>query len=342
MKRKSIFVQIGCYRDKELNKTISDAIAKSSKNININFGVHNCYLTENEAIVRTKYASNSKILIKHSLAPNNLGIQRSRYFAHTFYDGEDYYVQIDAHMRFAKYWDEILINQHKYLKSCGLHKPLVTGVFQSYDYIGGKEYFSGDKQPRIFYFYEEHNNFANYYLPSQGVCIVDKGCTYTAGIGGAFIFTEGSFHKINPTKNINFINEEPTIAMRAFTHGFDLVADESFSVYHFSGYDMNGHERRNRAHLDFPELWRNIVDGSSRSEWKKMIDSWEIGPFGFGEERTLEEWSRFSRLNYVNKTVDSPWFWNLYVPNRENVLAEKNGDGWLHRFEQQCVASKWV
>ena len=103
----SIFVQIAAYQDYELPRTIIDCIKNSSKENTINFGVHLCYEQDNISVPDL-----SNIKFEKSMSPKNMGVGIGRNIANSFYDGEDYYLQIDSHMRFDPGWDKNLINDY--------------------------------------------------------------------------------------------------------------------------------------------------------------------------------------------------------------------------------------
>ena len=131
----SIFIQIPSYRDFELNKTIADAVNMASGTNFLSFGVHNCVLFDDEIEVKNDYPNWVEIKLETSIAPKNIGLQQSRYIANEFYDGEEYYLQIDSHMRFAKNWDTALIDGISKYQEMGISKPLITQYPPAYSYL---------------------------------------------------------------------------------------------------------------------------------------------------------------------------------------------------------------
>jgi len=125
----SVFIQIPSYHDYELGRTIRDAMNKSSGENQINFGVHLSYYKNND--INIPNLNNIKIEI--SKAPNNLGQGTSRHIANEFYDGEDYYLQIDSHTRFEEGWDKSLIENYNFYKDLGLN-PVISCYPGAYEY----------------------------------------------------------------------------------------------------------------------------------------------------------------------------------------------------------------
>lgn len=297
----SIFLQIPSYRDFELNKTISSAITNASGENKLSFGVHNCVLFDGEIEVNKESPKWVSIRSSTSVAPNNIGLQKSRYIANEFYEGEDYYFQIDSHMRFEKNWDVGLIDSVIEYQKMGLTKPLITQYPPPYTYDeNGKEIILGThrfSQSGI-WFGENKNQFKDTLIPTQTAKNFFDDCGFIKSVSGGMIFTLGEFSIIKPNPKIVFWGEEPLIAARAFTHGFDLVMPFRHSVYHL--YHSNqpfSRVRRHQVPQDFPKKWEEM-DIESKKEYKRIFSERIVGECAFGTERTLEDYEEFSGLNF--------------------------------------------
>lgn len=302
----SIFIQIPSYRDLELQKTIIDAVEQSSGKTYLHFGVHNCYMTDEEIQFDYPEFKNAKVSQVNSLAPQNIGLQLSRKIANNFYDGEDFYLQIDSHMRFIKNWDQHLIDLFLMYKYFGIKKPLITQYPSAYSYdknmkekyVPSREAKNNDYYPTRISFHENKLQFLNTRIPTQTAMSVNRYCAFTASVSGGFIFTEGSFNEITPNPKIAFWGEEPLIAARAFTNGFDLVVAHMDIVWHLyaSGQDQK-YVRRHHAWRDFPEIWPKL-DADSKMEYFRIMTEREIGRYALGSERSLDDYEQFAGLDF--------------------------------------------
>jgi len=194
----SIFVQIPAYRDWELSKTVEHAIQKASGNNKISFGIHNCVIFPGEVPIPKSTVDWAQIKYKESIAPKNIGVNKSRYIANEFYDGEDYYLQIDSHMRFSNNWDETLIVTINKYKELGISKPLITQYPPNYGYNDNFNETYDSVEPFIvtrISFHENHQQFKERLLPVQTAVAADGSCGYTASVSGGFIFTLGELLK---------------------------------------------------------------------------------------------------------------------------------------------------
>ena len=304
----SIFVQIPSYRDFELNKTIASAVTNASGLNKLSFGIHNCILFDGEIEVKKDYPKWVTVNSTTSLAPNNIGVNISRSIANEFYDGEDYYFQIDSHMRFVKDWDTTLIDGIIKYQNMGLLKPLITQYPPAYTYEddGTEKHYNSEPFYQCGIFFSENSQqFKDTLIPTQTSKVTSDNCGFIKSVSGANIFTVGEFSKIKPNPKIAFWGEEPLIAARAFTHGFDLVMPFTHSVCHlYDSQQLFTKVRRHHVWQDFPEIWK-VIDTESKQEYKRIFKERIVGEFEFGRERTLKEYEEFSGLDFSTGTVSS-------------------------------------
>lgn len=295
----SIFVQIPSYRDFEINKTIASAINNASANNYLHFGIHQCLLFDSEIVINKDYPDWIQIDSVDSIAPKNIGVLKSRYIANEFYDNEKYYFQIDAHTRFEKDWDMKAIEMINNFISLGINKPLMTSYPSSYWYLddGVTEVNSGYYPTKIL-FIQKLKQFKETLIPNNTAYPTNKYCGYTYSVSAGCIFTFGSFAKIKPNQKIAFWGEEPLIAARAFTHGFDLVTPPDHLISHLYAENKSFSKmRRHHVWNDFPKIW-NEMDAISKAEYRSIFIDRRIGDDALGTIRTLEEYEQFSGLNF--------------------------------------------
>jgi hypothetical protein len=295
----SIFVQIPSYHDYEIGRTVRDAIKNSSGENTINFGLHVSYYKNNDLNIPIL----DNVKFKISKAPDNLGQGTSRYIANKFYNGEDYYLQIDSHTRFEKNWDESLIKNYNFYKNLGL-KPAISCYPAAYEYgENGSVLLNNGSYVPYTDFVEDLSFENNCYIPHQkGVPNISNNI-FTRSVSGGSIFSDGSFASIKPNKNMYFYGEEILTAVRLYTHGYDLLLPQKQNLYHLY-YDASKREKNLRRQVgeDFPDLIKQI-DDNSKYELKKILDNRIIGPDALGSERTLEEYQIFAGINFIDKKI---------------------------------------
>lgn len=303
----SIFIQVPAYRDFELNKTIASAVNNASGLNKLSFGVHNCVLFDGEIEVKKEFPDWVNVRSVTSVAPKNIGVQKARYIANEFYDGEDYYFQIDSHMRFAKNWDTSLIDGINTYRDMGLHKPLITHYPPPYTYEndGTEKYnWSTPFSQGGIWFGENEQQFRDHLIPTQTGKTIHEYCGFIKSVASGMMFTVGEFAKIKPNPKIAFAEEQILTAARAFTHGFDLVMPFSYSVCHlFHSQQPFAKIRRHQVWDDFKFDWAILMEASLR-ECKKIFSERIVGDGGLGTARTLEDYEEFSGLNFETGEIN--------------------------------------
>jgi hypothetical protein len=294
----SIFVQIPSYHDYELVRTIRDAINKSSGNHVIKFGVHISYYQKIDFdlpdIPNVKY--------ELSLAPENIGVGISRYIANSFYDGEDYYFQIDSHSRFEQNWDHNLIMNYLKNKSSGAN-PVLSCYPGAYEYTDGTLNILNNKAHVSYTDFVPELSFLNDLIPHQRAVGNFSNNIFTKSVSAASIFSDGSIASVEPNKNIFFWGEEILTAIRLFTHGYDLMLPEAQNVYHlYYDADKGFKNLRRQTSVDFPSE-SNYLDKKSKLELERIITTKEVGAQALGSSRTLNEYESYANIDFSLKQI---------------------------------------
>lgn len=120
----TIFVSLISYRDSEAQWTIEDLFSQARFPDRIFIGYCGQYDLARDTHCFVKACSRpaqvrSMMLDYHQAR----GPCFARALAQAFWEGEDYFLQIDSHMRFVKDWDEKLIAM---LAQCKSEKPVLT------------------------------------------------------------------------------------------------------------------------------------------------------------------------------------------------------------------------
>lgn len=290
----SIFVQIGSFNDDELIKTVNDCINKSSGENEIKFGIHECYVD-----TKTVF-DNQNISIQYSKAPENLGVGMSRYLANKFYNGEDYYLQIDAHTRFRENWDKIIIEDLESHLSVG-NKCILTAYPPGYWYDkNGLEHLDLDAKSGIIKLKKTSWQKTTY---SKDRIIDQEGATQdgtfcSESISGGFIFGSGEISKVVQNPAIFYFGEEFLRAVSFFTNGYNLVSPKQNIVFHLYG----NHSKRVPAWILYPEESKKLED-FSKVAIKLILSENRIGPRELGSIRPVQEFSKFLNIKIIKGII---------------------------------------
>jgi hypothetical protein len=143
-----------------------------------------------------------------------------------------------------------------------------------------------------------------------------------------FCFTLGQFsEEVQHNPDFYFHGEEISIAVRAFTHGYDLFHPHKVVIWH--EYTRNG---RVKQWDDDKEWWK--LNESSHLLNRKLFgmdgekQDGHDGKYGLGSERTLRDYEKYSGLLFEKRAVQDYTLQKNYPPNPD-YNTEKE---WLQSF----------
>jgi glycosyltransferase involved in cell wall biosynthesis len=324
-----IFIQIASYRDPELEKTIKSAIENAKKPKNLVFGIARQYHPDDKFDTLDEYRKDKRFRILDIFYLESNGACWARNQIQQLYQGEEYTLQIDSHMRFAPNWDDEMIKMIKQLQKKGHKKPLLTGYVSSFNP-------DNDPQERI---QEPWRMVFDRFIPEGAVFFLPETIPnwqelkepVTARFYSAhYCFTLGEFSKeVQHDPEFYFHGEEISIAARAYTHGYDLFHPHKALIWH--EYTRKGRTKQwdddrdwvsknNRAHLKNRKLFS--MDGET-------YNPDEFGIYGFGTERTLRDYEKYSGLLFERRAIQQETIDKTYPPNTYNF---ENEEDWKNSF----------
>lgn len=239
-----IFVSIPAYRDTETHPTIRSLIENATFPDRVFVGVVFQYDTYSD-LERKKYEDGKRAL-PPSWTINNLrtltldyrnatGPCYARYLAQSLLVDEKYILQIDSHMRFRTGWDEFLVQQ---LHQCpNPERSVLTNYPPGYT-LPNK--ISGETRATLLvpWKFDSHGM-----LRQKGRLLNESGSLqnipcllYAAGFNFSFssVIKDCPYDKSLPHL---FFGEELSMAIRLYTHGYDLYSPPATVCYHLWSRD---------------------------------------------------------------------------------------------------------
>lgn len=295
----SIYVQIACYRDPEVVSTVNDLFKNSSGDNVINICIAWQHAPD-ESITELHHYKNVTILdIPHT---KSKGTCWARSILNDYYNDEDYTLMLDSHHRFEKDWDKICIQMVKDLQTDGYSKPLLTSYVPSYDPDndpGGR-----NKIPWKMDFDRFIPEGAVFFIPADISNFRDLNRPIPARFFSAhFAFTLGSFVKEVPyDPNYYFHGEEINLAVRSYTHGYDLFHPHRIVCWH--EYTRKGRTKQ----WDDDKKWSD-KNTSSHLRNRKLFEmdgevkNIDFGIYDFGTERTLDQYEQYAGICFKKRAV---------------------------------------
>ena len=331
-----IFVQIASYRDPELVKTLKSMIENAKKPKNLRIGICRQFHPDDLFDNLDEYKDDNRFRVLDVLYSESKGVCWARNQVQQLYDGEEYTMQIDSHMRFEKNWDDEFIKMIKQLQKKGFEKPLLTGYVSS---------FNPDNDPaeRI---REPWRMVFDRFIPEGAVFFLPetipgweklKEPVSSRFYSAHFAFTVGQFStEVQHDPEFYFHGEEISIAARAYTHGYDLFHPHKALIWH--EYTRKGRTKQ----WDDDKDWvsKNNLSHQKNRQLFGMDNeemSTEFNPYGFGTERSLKDYEIYSGLRFSKRAVQQYTLDKMYPPNPVIYETDEEWENSFARIFKHCI-----
>jgi glycosyltransferase involved in cell wall biosynthesis len=300
--------------------------AKKPKNLVI--GICRQYHPEDGFDDLSEYSKDKRFRVVDVLYTESKGVCWARNQVQQLYKGEEYTLQIDSHMRFEKDWDDTLIKMVKQLQKKGVKKPLLTGYVSSFD--PDNDPAGRVNEPWRMSFDRFIPEGAVFFLPETIPGWQQLTEPVTARFYSAHMaFTVGQFsEEVQHDPEFYFHGEEISIAVRAFTHGYDLFHPHKVVIWH--EYTRKGRTKQ----WDDDKEWGKKNELSHKKNRQLFgMDGEEVtmdfSKYGFGTERTLKDYEIYSGLKFSNRAVQQYTLDKHYAPNPTVYETEEE---WLASY----------
>lgn len=302
-----IFVSIASYRDPELVPTISDCLAKASHPERLRFVV--CWQHGPEERLPV-WIHEPQFHVLDFDFRESLGACWARAAIMEQWAGEDWYLQIDSHQRFAQDWDMTLIRQ---AALTGSPKPLLSSVAPPFT--------TGAPASQQTPWRQELAGFQADGVPQVKTGFLPKGSPNNAPVRARFLcnhflFAPGTFARDVPyDPEMYFSREEYTMAVRAFTHGYDLfhptvVVTWDVPTVGYRARHWDDHSREQGAEVPWHQLHQKSV-----AKVAQFFNDPHVGRFGLGQERTFGDYEAYAGISFRHRRVQDYTRLNLEPPN---------------------------
>ena len=308
----TIFIQIASFRDPQLNPTIKDMLENAKYPENLRIGICNQYNPEDDFNL-DEYKDDERFRIDDIIDTDSKGVCWARHMVQQRYSGETYTLQIDSHMRFVKNWDDEMIQMVKDLQEKGYKKPLLTGYVSSFDPDNDPK--GRTQEPWRMTFDRFTPEGCVFFLPETIPGWKELKEPITARFYSAhFCFTLGQFAvEVQHDPNYYFHGEEISIAVRSYTHGYDLFHPHKVLIWH-------EYTRKNRTkHWDVDKEWFKKNDASHKRNRELLgVDGETFSgdtSFYYGTERTIKDYEKYSGILFERRAVQQYTVDKKYAPN---------------------------
>jgi hypothetical protein len=304
----TIFISIAAYRDPELEPTIRDCLNRARYPNDLRFGI--CWQHAAEEPVPPDFADRRMRVIDVPWQDSR-GACWARAEIMKLWDGEDFYLQLDSHHRFVQDWDALLL---AHADGSGATKPLLTTYAAPFDPAAAELEPGEPMQMDLDHFSEDG-------IPLFRPRAIAEWPTLRRPprarfVSGHFLFTLGEFMKDVPyDPELYFHGEEITLAIRAFTHGYELFHPPEHVLWHeytrsYRTKHWDDHVRAQGIELEWHER-----DAKSREKVRQFLAAPYVGPFGCGTARSFADYEAYAGLSFLHRAAQDATLRGEEPPN---------------------------
>lgn len=308
----SIFISIASYQDPLLVSTIFSAYENAENKNDLIFSI--CDQSDNTIDINGITFSD-QIHYDHVDPLFSKGPCWARHRAQSFFNEEDFFLQVDSHTQFAPEWDSIFIKQLEKISANQeideyFKKPIITSYPRSFKVLdfekGLFELNTGDKHTQVITYRKDSLFLKGSFSRQIGIPTKHTDITHAILLAAGCIFTKGAFIKEIPyDPNYYFYGEELSLAMRAFTNGYSFFHIPDVPLFHLYT-DTSDIPRK--LHWDPEDDQKRAVkwtelDKKSLNRLDDLFADKVEEPLSLGKERSLEDYALISGIDLKNNLV---------------------------------------
>lgn len=318
----TIFIGIAAYNEEDLIDTVQTALEKAKHPERVYLGVVSHY-PKGDFPDLSAFANTQVIHVSETIG---LGLGVTRNLAASLYNGEDYYLQIDAHTVFKQNWDSILIDAYKSLTNVA-DKPIISTYVPHYhrDRVTSQkltmakdELWEKDYTPWTLVTKSHPDAIGmedkdTYYKFAYGIEALDspgaKNADFSVNnyeeqyfISGHFLFTSALFLQEVKYDPLLAYHEENVIAMLAWTRGYRIFNANIHVLWTREMWGL-GRDVVNSWKVTYLEkdehgvCFRDkVVAGTLRN--KEILTGKVLGEWGAPTQELLDQYEKAAGLDY--------------------------------------------
>lgn len=319
----AIFIQIASYRDPELLSTIRHCLDRAAYPENLTFGI--CYQDENFS---RAFDWDSRFQIIKVPYQESKGACWARSKTNELYKGETFTLQIDSHMRFIQDWDKELIAMWKDLKD---DKAVLTTY--PAEYLPDQKEEEWKTEPHVIH----THSFKDGQTQQRPRTLPDwreRTTPFKAiHVAAGFIFGPGKIIEDVPyDPEFYFSGEETALAVRLYTHGYNLFHPHKIILWHY--YGREPHPKNWTDNKEWGKIAR-VADERLECLLKRS-NSHNLGKYTLGNVRTLEDFQNYSGIDYNRKILHLDT-----ADGKEPPVDTLNKSKWTYETRTYKCKMKW-
>ena len=308
---KTIYISIASYNEPYLDLMISNCLENAEYPERIYFGIW-CHYNDGN---RPNFDKYKNVIYGFTDYPTMLGTNVGRLNAMSFYNKQDYYLQLDAHMLFQKKWDTKIINAFQEIKK-NYKNPIISTHVPWWSMSNGKiNYYNNELEVLCSPLKIDTvvGNSEGYPKPTANPLPWGKeNYKEHALVTGHFIFSEPSIiENVCPDPQIMYAGEEILQSLRLWTRGYRIFTIRNPIVWHLNKFDGDLYYKDRLMNTEVKGKEHDLHNYKNQIALERVekILTGEI--LGYWGAPTLEKLKEFEKI--VN--VDFKEFYSISLKN---------------------------
>ena len=302
-----LFVSIAAYRDPDLGATLQDALDQAAHPEALHLGVLEQSPTPTALApsVRERAGQITYLHLHHSYSR---GPCWARAMIATAVRQETHFLQIDSHTRFDPGWDLTLLQTCEALAQASAQPKLILSTypcaFEISDGQAVRKPMPGHAlvlRPQA----EATLSGPSPVLPFHAMPTPSPVPLAGCHVGAGCLFAPTRLLQEVPLDPwLYFHGEEQNLAVRAWTHGWDIWHPPDLPVYH-----LYGRQEARPVHWDEADdrdrsvKWWQWHQQAEQRMAELLFEQAELGAYGLGTQRSLDDYAAAFGIDYRNRRI---------------------------------------
>ena len=323
----SLFVSLASYNDPLLRFTLEQAYTKAAWPDELHFGIVDQSPPGSPYPVPSCIPA-SQVSYVGIDAAQARGCCWARSIAMSLMGDQDWFLQTDSHMMFEQDWDAILIDK---ANICMEDTPdcVLSAYPAGFTFVDGVATPTVSSARLVGHVVEQGAQFVGTdpvltFKPKE---LFGLGAVDGFHVSGGCIFSSADYvYRFPSDPFLYFSEEEASIAIRLYTHGW--------TIFHVYGMPMYHLYNTGSATQDRPRVWNDQSENSEQPLWWSLVrrarermnllmssDSSELGVYGLGSKRSLEDYARETGIDYLARKLHPKAYTGNWPPSAPRPLT---------------------